>query len=155
MLNRSEYSRTAACAPGTREYSQIIYATCLPRRNRSSILALLLLQTDFLFEVWVHDDLLQGGRNHRIKRTSKFGNLRHPIDCDVLRSSTESTISTSLIHSITSVGKLEQEHTSVLKFVCRRIREFVELHFRDLIPRLFNHAFLRISSFCKRGRIPS
>ena len=34
---------------------------------------------------------------------------------------------------------------------CRRIKEFVEMHFWDLIPQLFNHAILRISSFCMRG----
>ena len=32
-------------------------------------------------------------------------------------SSTELTISTSLIHSVASVGKFEQEHTSVLNLI--------------------------------------
>ena len=48
---------------------------------------------------------------------SKFGNLCPPIDCDVSRSS----ISTSLIHNRASVGKLEQEHTSVLKLVFQQM----------------------------------
>ena len=46
---------------------------------------------------------------------SKFGDLCPPIDCDDLNSSTDSTIFTSLITNIASVGKLEQEHTSVSK----------------------------------------
>ena len=48
---------------------------------------------------------------------SKLGNLCPPIDCDVLRSSTVSTISTSLIHSIASLGNCEQVHTSVLNLI--------------------------------------
>ena len=46
---------------------------------------------------------------------SKFGNLCPSVDCDVSRSSADPTISTSLIHDMASEGKLEQEHTSVLK----------------------------------------
>ena len=45
--------------------------------------------------------------------------------------------------------------TSFQTLECRRIGEFIEMHFRVLILWLVNHAFLRISSFCKRGRIPS
>ena len=48
---------------------------------------------------------------------SKFGNLCPPIDCEVMRSSTVSTISTSLVHNIASARYPEQEHTLVLKFV--------------------------------------
>ena len=47
-------------------------------------------------------------------RTSKSG-IRIPLtDNEDFKSSTESTISTSLIHSIASVGNCEQIHTSVL-----------------------------------------
>ena len=48
---------------------------------------------------------------------SEFRNLCPPIDRDVLRSSTGSTIFTSLIHNIASDGKFEQEHTSVLNLI--------------------------------------
>ena len=59
-------------------------------------------------------------------RISKFGKLCPSIDRDVLRSSTESTISTSLIHNIASVEKLEQEtylglETCFPRLKCRRI----------------------------------
>ena len=49
--------------------------------------------------------------------TSKFGigiPLTHDED---LNSSTDSTISTSLIHCIASVGNCEQVHTSVLNLI--------------------------------------
>ena len=39
------------------------------------------------------------------------------IERESMRSSTESTISTSLIHSIDSVGNCEQVHTSVVKLI--------------------------------------
>ena len=49
--------------------------------------------------------------------TSKFG-IRIPLtEHEDLRSSTDSTISTSLIHSIASVGNSEQVHTSVLNLI--------------------------------------
>ena len=48
---------------------------------------------------------------------SKLGNLCSKIDCDVLRSSTDSTISTSLIHCIASLGNCEQVRTSVLNLI--------------------------------------
>ena len=114
-------------------------------------LGLLLLQADFLLEVWVHDDLIFAWS------ISQFGNLSPPIDCDVSRSSKDSTISTSLINSIASVGKLEQD-TSVLKLVFQHwnvegLGNLSNMHFRDLIPRLFNHTNVRISSLCMRGRM--
>ena len=49
--------------------------------------------------------------------TSKFGIEIPRIDDEDLNSSTESTISTSKIHSIASVGNCEQVHTSVLIFL--------------------------------------
>ena len=49
--------------------------------------------------------------------TSKFGIEIPRIDDEDLRSSTESTNSTSLIHSVASVGNCEQVHTSVLNLI--------------------------------------
>ena len=49
--------------------------------------------------------------------TSKFGIEIPRVDDEDLNSSTESTNSTSLIHSIASVGNCEQEHTSVLNLI--------------------------------------
>ena len=48
---------------------------------------------------------------------SKFGPGVPLIEREDLRSSTESTISTSLIHSIASVGNCEQVRTSVLNLI--------------------------------------
>ena len=64
---------------------------------------------------------------------SKFGKLCPPTDRDVLKSPTESTISTALIHNIASVEKLEQEtyhglETRFPTLKCRRIKEFIEMH---------------------------
>ena len=33
---------------------------------------------------------------------------------------------------------------------CRKITDFIKMHFRGLIPRFFNHIILRISSICMR-----
>ena len=49
--------------------------------------------------------------------TSKFGIEIPRIDDENCKSSTESNISTSLIHCIASVGNCEQVHTSVLNFI--------------------------------------
>ena len=49
--------------------------------------------------------------------TSKFGIEIPRVDDEDLKSSTESTNSTSLIHCIASVGKCEQVHTSVLNLI--------------------------------------
>ena len=46
--------------------------------------------------------------------TSKFGFGKPLVDDEDYKSSTESTISTSLIHCIASVGNCEQVHTSFL-----------------------------------------
>ena len=49
--------------------------------------------------------------------TSKFG-IRIPLtDDEDFKSSTESSISTSLIHGIASVGNCEQVHTSMLNLI--------------------------------------
>ena len=52
--------------------------------------------------------------------TSKFGIEIPLFDDEDFHSSTESTISTSLIHCITSVGNFEQSHTSVLIYLCQQ-----------------------------------
>ena len=49
--------------------------------------------------------------------TSKFGIEILRIDDEDFESSTESTISTSLIRCIASVGNCEQVHTSVLNLI--------------------------------------
>ena len=49
--------------------------------------------------------------------TSKFGIEIPLVDDEDLKSSTDSTISTSLIHSTVSVGNCEQVHTSVLNLI--------------------------------------
>ena len=53
--------------------------------------------------------------------TSKLGIEIHRIDDEDLESSTESTISTSLIHCIASVGNCEQVHTSVLNLIFQQV----------------------------------
>ena len=52
--------------------------------------------------------------------TSKFGIEIPRVDDEDLNSSTESTNSTSLIHSILSVGNCEQIHTSVLNLILQQ-----------------------------------
>ena len=49
--------------------------------------------------------------------TSKFGIEKPRNDDKDFKSSTESTISTSLIHCKASVGNCEQVHTSVLNLI--------------------------------------
>ena len=49
--------------------------------------------------------------------TSKFGILIPRIDDEDFKSSTESTISTSVIHCKASVGNCEQVHTSDLNLI--------------------------------------
>ena len=49
--------------------------------------------------------------------TSKFGIEIPRVDDEDLKSSTESTNSTSLIHCIASVGNCEQVQTSVLNLI--------------------------------------
>ena len=53
--------------------------------------------------------------------TSKFGIEIPRIDDEDLKSSTESTISTSLIHCTASVGNCEQVHTSVLNLIFQKV----------------------------------
>ena len=55
--------------------------------------------------------------NPRIKYFTKFGIEIPRIDDEDFKSSTESTISTSLIQCIASVGNCEQVHTSVLNLI--------------------------------------
>ena len=69
--------------------------------------------------------------------TSKSG-IRIPLtEHEDLRSSTDSTISTSLIHSIASVRHCEQVHTSVLKLIFQQanvadVGEFVKMKIWNL-----------------------
>ena len=54
--------------------------------------------------------------------TSKSG-IRIPLaDDEDFKSSSESTISTSLIHCIASVGNCEQVHTSVLNLIFQQAK---------------------------------
>ena len=68
-------------------------------------LGLLFLQTDSSFEVRIMDGFVQCWSNPRIE-SSKFGIWIPLIDDEDIKSSTESTISSFLIHSIASVRKL-------------------------------------------------
>ena len=66
------------------------------------------------------------------------------------RSSTALSISNSLIHCIASVGKFEQDHTSVLNLIFEYgnvcgVGEFVKVQFRDLKPWLVDPIVLKIS----------
>ena len=54
--------------------------------------------------------------------TSKFGIETAHIDDEDFKSSTESTISTSLIHCTASVGNCEQVHTSVLNLIFQQAK---------------------------------
>ena len=54
--------------------------------------------------------------------TSKFGIEIPRKDDEDFNSSTESTISTSLIHCIASVGNCEQVHTSVLNLIFQQAK---------------------------------
>ena len=64
--------------------------------------------------------------------TSKFGIDIPRIDDEDLNSSTESTISTSLIHCIASVGNCEQVYTSVLNLVFQQANVAGVGNFSDL-----------------------
>ena len=54
--------------------------------------------------------------------TSKLSIEIPRIDDENLNSSTESTISTSVIHCIASVGNCEQVHTSVLNLIFQQAK---------------------------------
>ena len=130
------------------------HTSSLPRRHRSSSWALCSVRLILFLKLtsWMiffrEEAIFASG-------ISKFGNWCPRIDRDVLKSSSETTISTSLIHNIASVGKLEQEHTSVLKLVSNSGTEKDQGIYRNtfltLDSWLFNHVILRISSFCMIG----
>ena len=62
------------------------------------------------------DDFVQALKQSLASSTAKFGIEIPRVDDEVfLIHSTESTISTSLIHCIASVGNCEQVHTSVFE----------------------------------------
>ena len=56
------------------------------------------------------------------RSTSEFGIEIHRIDDEDLKSSTESTISTSLIHCIASIRNCEQVHNAVLKLIFQQAK---------------------------------
>ena len=73
--------------------------------------------------------------SHRVLQ--KFGIGIPLVDDEDLKSSTESTISTSLIHCIASERNCEQVRTSVLNLIFQQAnvtgcREFVEMKIRNL-----------------------
>ena len=122
-------------------------------------LRLLLLQTDSLLEERVRDDLLQSRRDLRIEHLK----IRESMPSNWLRR-------LKIVHWFDHLYFFDPQHSVRRKawtetclgletrfptLECWRIREFIEMHFWDLIPRLFNHAILRTSSFCMRGRGPS
>ena len=77
---------------------------CLPRRNRSSYWAFCSCRlTSLLKWVGILDDLVQSTSHSRVQH-SFFGKSLPSIDREDVHSSTESTISTSLIHYIPSEG---------------------------------------------------
>ena len=84
-------------------------------------LGFLFLQTDFPFEMelWM---ILFRAEAILASSTSKFGIEIPRIDDEDLKSSTESTNSTSLIHCIASVGNCEQVHTSVLNLIFQQAK---------------------------------
>ena len=57
-----------------------------------------------------------------VSSTSKFGIEMPRIDDEDLKSSTESTNTTSLIHCIASVGNCGQGHTSVLNLIFQKAK---------------------------------
>ena len=65
----------------------------------------------------------------------------------ILKTSTESTISTSLIHCIASVGNCEQVHTSVLNLILQQanvagVGKIVEMKIRNLQSLLVCSIFI-------------
>ena len=76
--------------------------------------------------------------------TSKFGIGIPLVDDEDFKSSTESTISTSLIHCKASVGNCDQVHTSSVKFYLPAIKR-VEVEIRNLQSLLVCPIFLKES----------
>ena len=83
-------------------------------------LGFLFLQSDLLFELefWM---ILFKAEATLASSISKVGNLSTAIVRDDFNSSTESTITTSLIHNIESEGKSDQELTWVLNLIFQNI----------------------------------
>ena len=83
--------------------------------------------------------------------TSKFGIGMHRKDDEDIKSSTESTISTSFIQCIVSVGNCEQVQNSVFNLVFQQTRcwrgEFFKMKIRNLQSLLVcTIIFERVSS---------
>ena len=139
MRNRSEKKNSLMSACHREVF--IDHAGDLSSAKESVIsLSLLLCQIDSLLELRIWVDLLQRGSD--LRNTSKFGNRCHRIDCDVLRSSTDSTISTSLIQCIASEVWPEQEHASVFGAIpSRNVSESLGVGIAQALRVLicFNH----------------
>ena len=106
-------------------------------------LSFLFLQTDLLVEVGILDDLVQSRSNSRVQ---KFKSL-HAIDREDFGSSTESAISTSLIHNVASEGKSEKELSWVLNLIFQHtnddgVGEFIKLKLRYLQSLLSSYGIV-------------
>ena len=102
-------------------------------KDQIVFLGFLLLQTDFLREVRILDDLVQSRRNLRVQhfKNREILNLIHWIE----------------IHDIPSEGKSEQELTCVLNHIFQHdndesVGEFLELTLRHLQSSLYSHGIL-------------
>ena len=85
------------------------------------LLGLLFLQTDSSFEMGIMDDFFRA-EAILASSTSKFGIEIPRVDDEDSNSSTESTISTSLIHCTASIRNCEQVHTSVLNLIFQQAK---------------------------------
>ena len=116
IVNRSALFSTESWAPVTEVLVDQVSCLCLPRRKRSSLWAFISSRLTFFLKrvFWM---ILFSAEAILASSTSKFGIWIPLTDDEDLRSSTDSTISTSLIHSIASIGNCEQVHTSVLNLI--------------------------------------
>ena len=99
------------------------------------------LQTDLFLEAGIQDDFVQCWGHFSRRVTQSLAPGIPLIEREDLRSSTDSTISTSLIHSIASERNCEQIHTSVFESYlptdkCCWCREFLS-KWRSEICSLF------------------
>ena len=83
-------------------------------------LSFLFLKTDLLLEVGMLHDLVQSRSNLRVQHFEKSGNSFQKLIANTsIPPSTESTISTSLIHNSAPEGKSEQVVTWFLNLIIR------------------------------------
>ena len=119
-------------------------AICLPRRNRCSFWAFCSFRLTFFWK-WELLMILFKAEAILASSSSKIGKSLPATDLDDVDSSTESTISTSLIHNIASERKSEQELTWVLNLIFQYMNddgEYIKLKFRYLLPFLSSHRIL-------------